>query len=67
MGIIWVFPAGACLGVYFVVPLYLTKELSLDIAYANKIFGISRIGGVFVAIMAGFIVDRFGVKKTATI
>ncbi len=63
MGIIWVFSAGACLGVYFVVPLYLTKELSLDIAYANKIFGISRIGGVFVAIMAGFIVDRFSVKK----
>jgi nitrate/nitrite transporter NarK len=43
MGIIWVFSAGACLGVYFLVPLYLTKELSLDIAYANKIFGISRI------------------------
>jgi NNP family nitrate/nitrite transporter-like MFS transporter len=64
MGIIWVFSTGACLGVYFVVPLYLTKELSFDIAYANKIFGISRIGGVFVAIMAGFIVDKFSVKKT---
>lgn len=64
MGAIWIFAAGANLGVYFIIPLYLTKELSLDIGYANKIFGISRLGGVFVAIMSGFIIDRFSLKKT---
>lgn len=63
MGAIWIFDAGANLGVYFVVPLYLTKKLSLDIGYANKIFGISRLGGVFVAIMSGFVIDRFSLKK----
>ena len=63
MGIIWIFMAGANLGLYFVIPLYLNKELFLDIAYVNKIFGMSRLGGVFVALMAGFIVDRFSLKK----
>jgi NNP family nitrate/nitrite transporter-like MFS transporter len=63
MGITWIFMAGASLGLYFVIPLYLTKELFLDVAYANKIFGLSRLGGVFVTIMTGFIVDRFSLKK----
>ncbi|OPX98825.1 MAG: L-galactonate transporter [Syntrophorhabdus sp. PtaB.Bin006] len=35
MAILWIFAAGANLGVYFIVPLYLTKELSLPIEYAN--------------------------------
>jgi len=64
MGIIWVFSAGACLGVYFVIPLYLTKELFLEIGYANKIFGLSRLGGVIVAVTTGFIVDKLSLKKT---
>jgi len=64
MFIIWSFSTSANLGIYFVIPLYLTKELGIDIGYANKIFGLSRIGGIAVAIMTGFIVDRFSLKKT---
>jgi len=30
---------------------------------ANTIFGISRIGGLLMAIMSGFLVDTYGVKK----
>lgn len=63
MGAVWIFAAGACLGVYFVIPLYLTKELLFPVGYANTIFGISRLGGVFVAIMTGFIIDRFSLKN----
>ncbi|NLW34190.1 MFS transporter [Syntrophorhabdus aromaticivorans] len=63
MAILWIFAAGANLGVYFVVPLYLTKELSLSIEYANTVFGISRLGGVVVAISVGFLVDRFSLRK----
>ncbi|OPY68509.1 MAG: putative 3-hydroxyphenylpropionic transporter MhpT [Syntrophorhabdus sp. PtaU1.Bin002] len=63
MAILWIFAAGANLGVYFIVPLYLTKELSLPIEYANTIFGISRLGGVAVAISVGFLVDRFSLRK----
>jgi MFS family permease len=63
MAILWIFAAGANLGVYFIVPLYLTKELFFPIEYANAIFGISRLGGIAVAISVGFLVDRFSLRK----
>ncbi len=63
MSFLWVFAASTSLGVYSIVPLYLTKELHLDIGDANTIFGISRLGGFVVAISAGFLVSRFSVQK----
>jgi NNP family nitrate/nitrite transporter-like MFS transporter len=63
MAIIWIFGAGANLGIYSIIPLYLTKELQLDISYANTILGISRLGAVFVAIACGFLIDRFNLRK----
>jgi MFS family permease len=63
MAILWVFAGGANMGIYFVVPLYLTKELSLSIGYANTILGVSRFGGIAMAILCGFLVDRFSLKK----
>lgn len=64
IGIMWIFAGGSNLGLYFVLPLYLTKELLMDVESANIIFGISRLGGVVVAISAGFFVDRLSLKKT---
>lgn len=63
MAIIWVFGMAANLGIYSIVPLYLTKELHLNIVYANTILGISRLGSVGVAIACGFIIDRFELRK----
>jgi MFS family permease len=63
MAIIWIFGAGANLGIYSIMPLYLTKELQLDIGYANTILGISRFGAVFVAIACGFLIDRVNLRK----
>jgi len=54
---------GANLGIYSILPLYLTKELSFSIGYANTLLGISRLGGVGVAILCGFLVDRFNLRK----
>ena len=62
-GIIWVFMSGSTMGLYFVVPLYLTKELSFTVEGGNFIFGVSRIGGAVVAIISGFLVDRFRAKR----
>jgi sugar phosphate permease len=64
LGIMWIFSVGANLAVYFIIPLYLTKELSFDIGYANTIFGFSRLGGAAVTIAAGFVIDRFSLRKT---
>jgi NNP family nitrate/nitrite transporter-like MFS transporter len=63
MAVLWIFAGGANMGVYFIIPLYLTKELSLSIGYANTILGVSRVGGIAVAISCGFLVDRFSLRK----
>jgi NNP family nitrate/nitrite transporter-like MFS transporter len=63
MALIWIFGMGANVGIYSIVPLYLTKELNLNIGYANTILGISRLGSVGVAIACGFLVDRFNLRK----
>ena len=64
IGTLFIFMGGSSLGLYFVTPLYLVKELSLDVSYANTIFGISRIGTAIAALSVGFFVDRFNLKKT---
>jgi NNP family nitrate/nitrite transporter-like MFS transporter len=64
MAVIWVFGAGANLGIYSIVPLYLTKELRLNIGYANTILGFSRLGAVGMAIACGFLMDRVNLRKT---
>lgn len=63
MCIIWVFGAGANLGIYSIIPLYLTKELQLNIGYANTILGVSRLGALAVSIACGFLIDKFNLKK----
>jgi len=64
ISILFTFAAGVNMGIYFIVPLYLTKELSLSIGYANTILGVSRLGGIGMSIMCGFLVDRFSLRKT---
>jgi MFS family permease len=63
MGIIWIFMAGAYVGFYFIIPLYLVKEVSLEVERANSVFGFSRLGGVLVQVLIGFIVSRFSLKR----
>jgi NNP family nitrate/nitrite transporter-like MFS transporter len=63
MSVLWIFSMGANLGIYSIVPLYLTKELHLTIGYANTVLSISRIGSVVVAVACGFLIDRFDLKK----
>ncbi len=63
MGTLWIFASGCVLGLYFVLPLYLVKELGMTVQKANSIFGLSRLGMVLVAVVAGFLVDRVRLKK----
>jgi MFS family permease len=62
IGLLWIFAAGSSLGVYSILPLYLIKERGIDFHFANTLFGISRVGGVFVSIFIGFLIDRFGYR-----
>ena len=52
------------LGVFSMLPLYLTAERGMDRGFANTIIGLSRFAGVFTAFLAGWATDRFGPKKT---
>jgi len=63
MAVLFAFGVGANLGIYSIIPLYLTKELHLNIGYANTVLGISRLGSVAVAISCGFLIDRFSLRK----
>ena len=67
IAVLWIFAAAANLGVYNVVPLFLVKERGMPMETANAIFGFSRVGGFLVAIAAGMLADRYGVKKILTI
>jgi len=63
IGFLWIFAAGSCLGLYSILPLFLVKERGLDFHFANTLFGISRVGGVFISILIGFLIDRYGYRK----
>jgi MFS family permease len=64
MGVMASFISGVGIGVYYIIPLYLVKELGMPSGEANAILGISRIGGAVAGILTGFFVDRFSLKKT---
>jgi NNP family nitrate/nitrite transporter-like MFS transporter len=53
----------AASGLYNITPLFLVKERGMALEMANKVFGISRIGGFLMTILAGFLMDRIGAKK----
>ncbi|MFC1579685.1 MFS transporter [Thermodesulfobacteriota bacterium] len=53
----------AASGLYNITPLFLVKERGMPLDLANKVFGLSRIGGFLMTILAGFLLDRFGAKK----
>ncbi len=67
MAVIWAFGAGANIGLYSIVPLYLTKELQLNIDDANTILGFSRLGAIGMAIACSFLIGRFNLRKTMLI
>jgi MFS transporter, NNP family, nitrate/nitrite transporter len=64
IGLVTGFMSGAAIGLYYIIPLYLTKELSMPAAEANTILGVSRLGSVPVVVGTGFFLDRFSLKKT---
>ena len=64
MAVLWVFAVASNTGVYNVIPLFLVKERDMPLALANTVFGASRIAGPIVTVLAGFLADRYGAKKT---
>jgi MFS family permease len=63
LALLWIIAVSNGFGLYNVIPLFLVKEKGMPFEFANTIFGLSRIGGVFSVATAGFLVDRYGTKK----
>jgi MFS family permease len=63
MSALWGFAAAGGLGLYNLIPLFLVNEKGLPIELANTIFGLSRVGGLVVMFLAGFFIDKVGVKR----
>lgn len=55
--------AGASIGVYSIMPIYLVAERGLDQSLVNTLVGLSRVSGLLVIFFVGALVDRVGAQK----
>lgn len=60
---LWTFMAIASGGLSSIIPLFLVTERGMELDFANRIFGISRIGSLLAILLIGFALDHFSVKK----
>jgi NNP family nitrate/nitrite transporter-like MFS transporter len=54
---------GCSIGLYTMLPLFLVDERGLDMQWANTLLGLSRISGLFMPFVAGWLMGRMGEKK----
>ncbi len=54
---------GAQLGVYAMLPLFLTTGMGFERGFANTLIGLSRVTGVMILFFSGLITDRIGRKQ----
>jgi len=52
------------LGIYTMLPLYLVNEHGFERDFANTVVALSRLAGVVMALVGGWVTDRFGPKRT---
>lgn len=58
---------GGSLGIYTMLPLYLVSERGFDGTWVNTLIGLSRISGLFMTLISGWLTDRIGPKKAIEI
>ncbi|MCS7280363.1 MAG: MFS transporter [Desulfobacterota bacterium] len=63
ISLILVVAAGGNMGLYYILPLYLSKELTLEISLAQKILGYTRIGAFVFSFTVGFLLEFFDIKR----
>jgi len=64
MAILFGLGMGGSLGIYTMLPLYLTAVQGMDRPFANTLIGLSRLSGLFTSFIAGWASDRFGPRRT---
>jgi NNP family nitrate/nitrite transporter-like MFS transporter len=60
MAVIFALAIGGSIGLYTMLPLFLVNERGLDVDWANTLLGLSRISGLFMPFVAGWLMGRIG-------
>lgn len=58
---------GGQVGIYAMMPLYLTAERGITETSANMLVGLSQVSALFMTFFAGWVTDRIGAKKAISI
>lgn len=58
---------GAQVGIFTMLPLYLTEERGMTASYANTILGLSNIAPIVVVFVSGWVNKRIGPRATMTL
>lgn len=58
---------GNSLGIYSMLPLYLIHEIGIERNFANSLVALSRVSGLAMIFVGGWMTDRVGAKKTLII
>jgi len=64
---IFMLGAGANVGVYAMLPLYLQVGRGLDQTTANTLLAVSRMAAVFTPFLVGWATDRFGARRVLAV
>ena len=67
LGLLLSLAVGVETGVYAMVPLFLVNERAFDLADANQLLGLSRIPGLVMVLLSGWITDRLSPTTTISI
>jgi NNP family nitrate/nitrite transporter-like MFS transporter len=67
MASFFVISIGSTSGLYTMIPLFLVNEMGMERTMANTLIGFSRVFGIVVLFLSGFITDRFGPKRAMAI
>ena len=62
MAILLGMTAGASLGIYAILPIYLISERGMEQGLVNTIVGLSRVSGLVTVFLAGWLADRLDAK-----
>ena len=62
LAVLFALGAGAGVGVFSIIPTYVVAELGMQQGLVNTLVGVSRLSGLGVIFVIGFLVDRFGVR-----
>jgi NNP family nitrate/nitrite transporter-like MFS transporter len=62
VGLFGIAVAGSA-GLYAILPLYLTAEQGMELGWANTLVALSRLSGLFMTFVAGWMTDRVGERR----